>query len=231
MQTIDRVMKVVQTFISSDKIPYLSITDISHRCDLPISSLHRILQAMIKHRLIEQDKNRKLYTLGSSWLEYGLKIYDTMDYISYIRPELEELMRTINSSVYLIRPDTNNESMIIERIDCVHQTIRTYDKLGLRIPFPEGVANLAMLANMKEKENWPHLQEDFIQIQEQSYAFGEDEWSSGIITIATAIVNHYGKVFGAICVKLAKSTNQEEYNHVIQELVNTGNRVSWKINH
>lgn len=230
MQSIDRVMKIASVFISANSIPYLSITELSSQCGLPVSSLHRILQGMIKHKLIKQDKERKLYTLGSGWLEYGLKIYDTMDYISYIRPELEQLMRSVDSSVYLLQPDLE-ESIVIERIDCINQTIRTYDKLGLRIPFPKGIANLVMLANMDESKQqlWPHLENKFKEIKTQGYAFGEDEWSEGIVTIATAIVNHYGKVFGALCVKLAKTDDQNEYKKVIKELVDTGNQVSWKI--
>lgn len=239
MQSIDRIMKIVDTFISMEPIPYLSITELSNRCNLPVSSLHRILQAMIKHKMIKQDKDRKLYTLGSVWLEYGLKVYDTIDYISHIRPELENLMRTVNSSVYLSRPDSG-ESIVIERIDCVSQTIRTYDKLGLRIPFQKGIANLAMLANMdkedkqkikSEKIDWSKLNEKLQKIKEKGYAFGEDEWSKNVVTIATPILNHYGKVVGAISVKLAKSKDQNAYNDVIKELVDTGNRVSWKMDY
>ena len=228
-------MKIVDVFISTEPIPYLSITELSNRCDLPVSSLHRILHAMMKHKMIKQDKERKLYTLGSVWLEYGLKVYDTMDYISHIRPELESLMRTVNSSVYLSRPESE-ESIIIERIDCVSQTIRTYDKLGLRIPYDQGIANLAMLANMSvedkkkvEKLDWAKLDEQLEKIKEQGYAFGEDEWSKNVVTIATPILNHYGKVVGAISVKLAKSSEQNAYEGVIKELVDTGNRVSWKM--
>lgn len=239
MQSINRVMKIVDAFISVEPIPYLSITELSNKSGLPASSLHRILQAMIKQNMIKQDKERKLYTLGSVWLEYGLKVYDTMDYISHIRPELELLMQNVNSSVYLIQPHSD-DSIIIERIDCPSQTIRTYDKLGLRVPIYEGIANLSMLANMKKEtldklkntnpnEEWPCIEEKLKQIKDYGYAIGEDEWSSGITTIATAIVDHYGNVFGALCVKLEKSeTNLHE--DLINKLIDTGNKISWKVN-
>lgn len=240
LQTVDRIMKIVEVFISNEPNRYLSITEIAKQTNLPLSSLHRILQAMIKHKMIKQDKDRKLYTLGTIWLEYGLKIYDTMDYVSHVRPELENLMKTVNSSVYLSRPD-EEDSIIIERIDCVSQTIRTYDKIGLRVPFHKGIANLAMLANMEEddqqkiKENlkvdWREREEQLQKVREQGYAIGEDEWSSDVITIATPIVNHYRKVVGAVSVKLAKSNEEEAYNDVIKELIDTGNKISWKLDY
>lgn len=239
MQAIDRIMKVVSVFISNDPVKPLSITEISNKCDIPISSLHRILQAMIKQKLIKLDKNRKLYSLGTAWLEYGLKIYDTMDYISHIRPELEKLMQKVNSSVYLIQPD-EGDSIVIERIDCINQSIRSYDKLGLRIPFAKGVANLAIVSHMDDEniqdikemnpeENWEELEREIIQVKERGYALGEDEWSPGVTTISTAILNHYGQVFGALSVKLETSDNQDSYSNVIKELLDTGNRVSWKL--
>lgn len=232
-------MKIAEVFIANEPNRYLSITEISKQTNLPLSSLHRILQAMMKHKMIKQDKERKLYTLGTIWLEYGLKIYDTMDYVSHIRPELENLMKAVNSSVYLSRPD-DEDSMIIERIDCISQTIRTYDKIGLRIPFHQGVANLAMLAHMdveeqkkiKEKLNvdWTERENLLDKVREQGFAIGADEWSTDVITIATPIVNHYRRVVGAVSVKLAKS-NEEEYEGVIKKLIDTGNRISWKLDY
>lgn len=239
MQSLDRIMKVVNVFISKDPTKHLTITEISDRCDIPLSSLHRILRAMIKHRLIALDSKRKLYSLGTAWLEYGLKIYDTMDYISHIRPELEKLMHEVNSSVYLIQPD-EGDSIVIERIDCINQSIRSYDKLGLRMPFPRGVANVAMLAHMSDEnikhlkemnpdESWKELENEIARVKEKGYAIGEDEWSSGVTTVSTAILNHYGQIFGALSVKLETSNNKDTYNNVIKELLDTGNRISWKL--
>lgn len=239
MQSINRVMKIVDAFISVEPIPHLSITELSNKSGLPTSSLHRILQAMIKQNMIKQDKERKLYTLGSLWLEYGLKVYDTMDYISHIRPELELLMHDVNSSVYLIQPHSN-DSIIIERIDCPSQTIRAYDKLGLRVPIYKGISNLAMLANMNKvtleklksinpNEDWFSIEIKLEEIKDYGYAIGQDEWSIGITTIATAIVDHYGNVFGAICVKLEKSETSL-HKDLIKELIDTRNKISWKVN-
>lgn len=238
MQSIDRVMSIINVFIEKEPNRYLSITELSEKSNLPMSSLHRILQAMIKHKMIKQDKKRKLYSLGSLWLEYGLKIYDTMDYISHIRPELEQLMKTVEASVYLTRPD-GEESIVIERIDCISQTIRAYDKLGLRKPLYEGIANLAMLAHMdqeiqqkmlsrtsyEENEYYSKLK----QIRQNGYAIGEDEWSQGLITIATPIINHYKNIVGAISIKFINTIDERTKEEAIKQLINTGNKVSWKV--
>ncbi len=63
--------------------------------------MHRLLKAMIKQGMVEQDARTKCYQLGTIWLEYGLQVYDSMDYVNKIRPDLERLMREVDESVYL----------------------------------------------------------------------------------------------------------------------------------
>ncbi|WP_162805856.1 IclR family transcriptional regulator [Sporosarcina sp. PTS2304] len=240
MQTITRAMKIIDCFISSEPNRFFSITELSKQCDIPVSSIHRILNAMIKHELIQQDKERKLYGLGITWLEYGLKMYDTMDYVSIVRPDLEQLMKNVEASVYLRKP-IGSESIIIERIDCTNQTILAHDKLGLRISLHEGQANLTMLAHM-ESDVIEEILQNFIpenarndfttqlnKIKQDGFAIGEDS-NDGITTVAAPVLSHYGDIVGAVNVKIKSSTmTKEKKDQVISEVTNTVNKISWKM--
>lgn len=239
MQTIDRMMKIIDVMISIDPNKYYTLTELSDACDLPLSSLHRILKAMEKHEMIQHDSEKKLYTMGTVWLEYGLKIYDTMDYVSLLRPELEQLMQTVNASVYLTRP-VQKESIIIERIDCIDQTIRTYDQLGQRTPIYEGIANLTMLAHMEARQLEKTLsltkssaidKAQLEKIKEEGFGLGEDDWSRGITTIAAPVINHYKEVVAAISIKLMTDSNltKKELSQMVDKVLDTSNRISWKI--
>jgi len=240
MQTIDRMMKIIDVMISIDPNKYYTLTELSDACELPLSSLHRILKAMEKHEMILQDPEKKLYTMGTVWLEYGLKIYDTMDYVSLLRPELERLMQTVNASVYLTRP-VQKESIIIERIDCIDQTIRTYDQLGQRTPIYEGSANVTMLAHMETRQLEKTLsptessntidQAQIEKIREEGFGIGEDDWSRGITTIAAPVINHYKEVVAAISIKLMTDSNltKKELSEMVDKVLDTSNRLSWKI--
>ncbi|MFL6555872.1 MAG: helix-turn-helix domain-containing protein [Bacillus sp. (in: firmicutes)] len=92
MQTIDRAMQVIKVLVGNEIKKWFSITDLSKECDLPVSTMHRLLQSMKQHGLIQQDPNLKLYSMGNTWLEYGLQMYDTFDFVGLIRPEMEKLM-------------------------------------------------------------------------------------------------------------------------------------------
>ena len=151
MQTIDRAMQVIKVLAESETKKWFSITDLSKECDLPVSTMHRLLQSMIKHRLIQQDPNLKLYSIGYTWMEYGLQMYDSFDFVGLIRPEMEKLMHEVEESVYFSKP-IGSEALILERIDCPQNPIRIYDQLGIRIPMHIGAANKVMLAHMHTDE-------------------------------------------------------------------------------
>ncbi|WP_066255483.1 IclR family transcriptional regulator [Neobacillus drentensis] len=241
MQSLTRAMQIIKVLIKHDPNRMFSITELAKECGLPTSSMHRILTAMSKHEMIKQDPQSKLYGLGTVWLEYGLMVYDTLDYVSLLRPELENLMKTVQATVYLSKP-IGIESIIIERIDCINQTIRAHDKLGLRTPLYTGAANLSMLAHMpfelvekvvseaipdSEKVTFnQHLN----KIKTDGYELIQEEQIGGISSLAVPILNHSGGVFGAVSVKLNTSIlTDEQLRMTIDEVVNTGNNISWKI--
>jgi len=130
MQLLERAMTIAKVLAADANDSSLSISELSTKCDLPLSTLHRILKAMIKQGMIEQDEQTKYYRLGTIWMELGLQVYDTMDYISKIRPELERLAREVEESVYLSKP-AGLDTIIIERIDSAANPIRIYDFLNI----------------------------------------------------------------------------------------------------
>lgn len=240
MKVFDRMMEILDVFITHEPNRYYTLTDLSKRCGIPVSSMHRILSAMIKHRMIHQDHEKKMYGLGSLWLEYGLKVYDTLDYVSAVRPELEQLMHDVQASVYLSKP-IEMESIIIERIDCINQTIRAHDRLGLRKPLHQGIINLAMLAHMPVHKRSAIIQELVLenerdkfeqqlkQIKFDGFAI-EHHNANNLTTIAVPILNYSGDSVGAISIKIAQSIfTEEKKKDIIDKVISTTNKVSWKM--
>lgn len=179
MQLIERAMTIAKVLAAEANNSGLSISELTTKCDLPLSTLHRILKAMIQQGMIEQDEQTKHYYLGTIWMELGLQVYDTMDYISKIRPELERLARRVEESVYLSKP-AGLDTIIIERIDSAANPIRIYDQLGIRIPMHIGAANKAILAAMSSaqskeiivqlvaKRTWLHLNSSLIKFDSKA---------------------------------------------------------------
>lgn len=241
MQLLERAMTIAKVLATETSENSLSISELSAKCDLPLSTLHRILKAMIKQGMIEQDEQTKQYRLGTIWMELGLQVYDTMDYISKIRPELERLARKVEESVYLSKP-AGLDTIIIERIDSAANPIRIYDQLGIRIPMHIGAANKAILASLPDtqskeileqlvmQDEIAEIEEQLRQIRQQGYAISHGERSAGTSSIAVSVIDGFGEVIGAVSIGFVNfNVSQDHINTLIERLVDTGKRVSMKL--
>nr|WP_257349689.1 IclR family transcriptional regulator [Pseudalkalibacillus decolorationis] len=241
MQSIDRAMNVVKVLASNSTESWLSITELSKKCELPVSSMHRLLKAMIRHEMIQQDERTKLYGIGNIWLEYGLQVYDTMDYVSKIRPELERLIHEVEENVYLSKP-IGTESLIIERIDSDKNSIRVYDQLGMRIPMHIGAANKVMLAYMPDKQaeeiigellpeqDRPGLWKTLKETKTMGYGISHAERTEGTSSVAVPILSHFGKVEGAVSIGFVNfNLTDSRLEFLIEKVVETGKKISAKL--
>ncbi|MGE7693448.1 IclR family transcriptional regulator [Lysinibacillus sp. NPDC094177] len=241
MQLLERAMTIAKVLASDASENSLSISELSAKCNLPLSTLHRILKAMIKEGMIEQDDQTKQYRLGTIWMELGLQVYDTMDYISKIRPELERLAREVEESVYLSKP-AGLDTIIIERIDSPANPIRIYDQLGIRIPMHIGAANKAILATMPVSQAReiiqqliPHeeiaeLEAQLEKIKLQGFAISHGERTAGTSSIAVSILNGFNEVVGAVSIGFVSfNVSTEHINTLTERLIETGKHVSMKL--
>lgn len=242
MQTIDRAMQVIKVLAGNDTKNWHSITDLSKECGLPVSTMHRLLHSMMQHGLIQQEADTKLYSMGNAWLEYGLQMYDTFDFVGLIRPEMEALMHECGESVYFSKP-IGLESLIVERIDCPHNPIRIYDQLGIRIPMNIGAANKAMLAHMPKKEILKVVKklvpveeekEAFLQllnkIRNDGFAESHGEKTNGTSSVAAPIFDHSNDLIGAISIGYVSfNVTEERESFLKNKVLEYGMRISTKL--
>ncbi|WP_042471823.1 IclR family transcriptional regulator [Bacillus ndiopicus] len=241
MQLLERAMTITKILASKANENGISISELSTKCDLPLSTLHRILQAMIKQGMVVQDSQTKHYHLGSIWMEIGLQVYDSMDYISKIRVELEQLARLVGESVYLNKP-ADLDTIIIERIDNPSNPIRIYDQLGIRVPMNIGAANKAILAAMSPDrareilqqlvsgEEIEQIEAQLEQIRAQGFAISHGERTVGTSAIAVAIFNGFGEIVGAISIGFVSfNVSTERIELLTKQLIATGQQVSMKL--
>ncbi|WP_213422444.1 IclR family transcriptional regulator [Bhargavaea massiliensis] len=240
MQALERSMKIAE-ILSDAEQGGMSISELSGRSGLALSTMHRILQGMARQRMVEQDEHSKLYRLGPVWMEYGLRLYDSMDYVTKIRPELEQLAREVKESVYLSRP-SGNEAIVMERIDSEENPIRINDPLGIRIPLHIGAANKAILAAMpadrarrivenlvpeeKRDEFYIMLQ----QIRETGFAESHGERTPGTASVAVAVKDGLGEVIGAVSIGfLDYELEEERLAYLSEKVKEAGDRIGRKL--
>lgn len=240
MQALERSMKIAALLSDSDQ-GEMSISELSAQSGLALSTMHRILQGMARQRMVEQDEQTKLYRLGPVWMEYGLRLYDSMDYVTKIRPELERLSREVKESVYLSRP-SGNEAIVMERIDSEENPIRINDPLGIRIPLHIGAANKAILAAMPEDRVRRIVEtlipeekrDDFYirlqQIRDAGFAESHGERTPGTASVAVAVKDGLGEVIGAVSIGfLDYGLENERLAYLSEKVMEAGDRIGRKL--
>ena len=241
MQSITRAMTVAKVLANHPNDKGITISELSKECDLALGTIHRLLQSMAHEGLVEQDEETKKYRLGIRWLEYGLHVYESVDYVKKIRPEMEQLSREVEESIYFSKP-LGTEAMVVERIDSENNPIRIHDRLGVRIAMNIGASNKAMLASMpidqaehilKElisPEEIPGMLEKLDTIRQQGYATSHAELTEGTASVAVSLKDSFGQIIGAISIDmLSYNLTEERLEFLTTKVIETGKRISQKI--
>ena len=78
----------------------MTVTEISKRLDLPISSTHNMLQRLVAADLVVMSDGPR-YSIGGRLVRLGIKVVDGLEIRAVARRPLQELARTIEDDIYL----------------------------------------------------------------------------------------------------------------------------------
>ncbi|HET7656667.1 MAG TPA: IclR family transcriptional regulator [Bacillales bacterium] len=219
VQSIERAMKIINILRSNPHKRLWSISEVAENVDLPPSSVHRLISALMKNGLIAQDQETKRYQVGYAWMEIGFWLHDHLDFREIARPIMEQLAQDVQESVYFSIPH-GDVAVIIERIDSP-SNVRIIDNLGERIPLDVGAANKSMLAFMNPSEtnrlihrlvqSAADKQKLFVQLDQirtNGFSFSSDEKTKGTTSIAAPVFGKDGKVVGSLYINMLTEENE-----------------------
>lgn len=235
MQSVDRIVTILT--LLSNASHGLGITELYGVCDLPKSTLHRILNSLMEHGFVLQDLETKKYRLGHSVLRLGAGYLAQNDLRGVARFHLEKLGEELNETVYLtVLQD--------ERAICVDtfgasRNLNYFVHIGREMPFNTTAAAKVLLAYQSKemikktifRQNLVKLTERSIidpdilmehltQIKEQGYGICEEEMEEGVMAIAAPIWNWGLQVVGSVavigpCVRI-EAMKQDIINKVLE---------------
>ena len=131
--------------------PEMAISQISFDLALNKSTVYRLLVAMQKFHLIEQNPLNEKYRLGLRFHELGARSLHARSLQSEARPFLEELARRSNESVSLAVPGAGGV-ICLDRIDSPTSIITVRTLIGERFPAHCTAVGKAILAWLPERE-------------------------------------------------------------------------------
>lgn len=195
----------------------LSQAELAAQCDLPKTTVYRLLASLVARGLLRRDPLRRVYCLGFRCFEYARQAYAMPDLVAAAGAELRALRDLTGETSYLAALD-GLEVVSLERCDGAHSQ-RSAATLGQRKPLhctSQGKALLAALpaarrdALIREIALPSHttrtitdrrrLQAELKVVAARGYAIDDEEIVDGMRCCGAAIVDAHGEVRGAISV-------------------------------
>jgi DNA-binding IclR family transcriptional regulator len=215
--TVKSLVKALNILeVLADEEPPYTLTQLSRRLHLHVSTVHRLLVNLVRHGFVEEDRISGGYQLSYRILRMGLRVLDRLDFRRVAQPLLRELNLRTKETVHMaILQETRGIS--IEKFDSP-QPVGLDARLGGIMPLHctgvgktllayQGEDLLNQIAHAGFTRMTTHtitglvaLRRELERIREQGYAVDQEEAVEGLSCVAGPVFNHTGQVVAAFSV-------------------------------
>jgi DNA-binding IclR family transcriptional regulator len=203
--------------VLADESPPYTLTQLSRRLHLHVSTVHRLLVNLVRHGFVEEDPAAGGYQLSYRVLRMGLRVLDHLDFRRAAQSLLRDLSLRTKETVHLAILQ-ESRVMFIDKFDNP-QPVGLDARLGAVMPLHcTGVGKTLLAYSGEDLLNHlaqppgfarltPHtitgiaqLRKELERIREQGYALDEEEAVEGLRCVAGPMFNHTGQIVAAFSV-------------------------------
>ena len=197
----------------------LTLAELSRQLDLPKSTVHRILTALLERQFIRVSPQQGEYRLGYEILRLSQACLESLDLVREARPRLEELNRELDETVLLgVLDELGRQIIYLDKLD-TSKTVRLSSRVGRAAPAHCTALGKATLSCFEETELRQMLAEyeftrftdqtitdlevfleELNEIRERGYAVDLQEYRPNVACVAAPIRSHTGKPLAAVSV-------------------------------
>jgi DNA-binding IclR family transcriptional regulator len=227
MLSLERAISLLNVVAESDA--GLRLKDAAQALGLSTSTAHRILSALVEHRMLRQidvDGSR-IYIPGSSLYRLGQAAARHYSLVDLARPSMRRLAERTQDTVFLSARD-RDEAVCLDRVVGDYPIKTLTLSVGDRRPLGVGAGSLALLAALPEAERSAIVRNDRSREQRYpaftpesltkwvnaanrlGYAHNPERVNPGMSAVAVAIRGADGAPLGAISVAAVRSRMQGE---------------------
>ncbi|MGO8791378.1 MAG: IclR family transcriptional regulator [Terriglobia bacterium] len=216
--TVKSLVKALNILeVLADEEPPYTLTELSRRLHLHVSTVHRLLVNLVRHGFVEEDTVSGGYQLSYRVLRMGLRVLDRLDFRRAAQPLLRELNLRTQETVHMAILQ-GTRAISIEKFDSPHP-VGLDARLGREMPLHCTGTGKTLLAY--QSEDWldriapssgfarltahtitglPQLRRELERIREQGYALDQEEAVEGLRCVAGPVLNHQGRIVAAFSV-------------------------------
>jgi DNA-binding IclR family transcriptional regulator len=216
VKSLVKALNILEVLAEGEESAY-TLTQLSRRLHLHISTVHRLLVNLVGHGFVEEAPGSRGYQLSFKVLRMGLRVLDRLDFRLVAQPLLRELNQLTKEAVQLaILQETR--AIPIEKFGSP-QPVGLEARLGGVMPlhctgvgkillayqsgaFLNQIARTPGLRRFTPRTitNLAKLKRELEEIREEGYALEQEEAVAGLRCVAGPVFDHTGRVVAAFSV-------------------------------
>jgi len=213
VQSLCRALSILNVIADDDH--GMTMTDISQRAALPMSTTHRLLTTLQHERYVRYDNDQSLWKMGVQAFIIGNAFVSSRDVIATSRPLMAALMEKSGETVNLAVID-QGECIYLAQVEC-RQMMRVQAKPGSRVPIHSSAVGKALLAAMPVEKAKKFIQmreferatdntvidqkalcKEIEEVRDIGFAYDDEEHCIGLRCVASAIYDEFGEPIAAV---------------------------------
>ncbi|MER7171089.1 IclR family transcriptional regulator [Streptomyces mesophilus] len=200
------------------------LRELAEELGVPRSSMYALLQTLIDRGWVRTDTTGSLYGIGIHALLTGTGYLDSDPRVRVVRPYLDEASEALGETIHLARLDGADVVYLATRES--HEYLRTFSRVGRRLPAHAGALGKALLAEAVEQRlptgelapltanthtSAATLAAELAEVRARGYAIDREESVLGIAGFGFALRYDEPAVDAISCsVPLARLTEEHE---------------------
>ncbi|MEE2664670.1 MAG: IclR family transcriptional regulator [Myxococcota bacterium] len=219
LATVDKAIDVLFALHAAEVS--LGVTALSRALCLPKSSAHRLLAALRRRGLVEQDE-RGRYRLGIGLIALGLGVLEREPAVAAARPIIEQEAESLGETFFLVAA-RGGQLVVLDKAEGTG-FLRAAPRVGAVVPVHAtavGKLQLALAPSELEFAIAPseaftgatHTSETAIRrevelARERGWAANVDEWIAGLSVLAAPVV-HRGRLLAHVALAVPSARASE----------------------
>ncbi len=214
-QAVERAVAILRCFDGNSGT--ISLTELATSTQLRTSTAHRIVRALVRGELLEQDPLTERYRLGRAVAILGQAALRGLG-LDAVRPDLERLVEASGESASLAVRD-GTEVVVVLHVDC-NQSLRFAQPTGTRLDVHASAMGKALLAfagadlkaivaDLGTLHRYTKatitrrtaLVDELIRARDQGYAVNLEERYLGVSGVAAPVLDSRGVARAAIGIR------------------------------
>lgn len=215
MAAVERACDVLNAICADVGRPQ-GVKDLSETLGMGMSSVHRLLTALVKKGLVHQDTGNKKYSVGTRFLDVALDYLRHIDLPKVALPHMQRLRDVTGETVTLSARDGDSRIYLaqIESPQEIRQTV----EIGRRMPLHLGGSGKAILGFLPMPEQEAYLsrtdlvpavygpvdvralRKQLLDVRRRGFASSRAERLPNAASVAAPIHDLYGVLIGCLSV-------------------------------